>query len=310
MESVIEISGLCKKFEGRNKPALDAISLAIPKNSIYGLIGADGAGKSTLLKILVTLERADSGMVKVLGRVLPKEANSVRTSIGYMPQRFSLYPDLTVQENLDFFADIFGVRNPERRQVMEKLLAFSRLERFTKRRAGNLSGGMKQKLALCCALIHAPRLLVLDEPTTGVDPVSRSEFWDILKGLAGQGVSLLVSTPYMDETRYCDEVGIVHEGKILCHGSPASLLTSFPHVIYRAASAQECSGKMNTSGAVMPQFIVRSYASGGDITVVVKKETDEKTVTEWIKSALGRSFTGSKTTPVMEDIFIEQLENA
>jgi ABC-2 type transport system ATP-binding protein len=202
---------------------------------MFGLIGPDGAGKTTLIRILSSLLDPDAGECWILDIPVAREPEKIRGIIGYMPQRFSLYPDLTVAENLRFFADLFRVPKAERRQRSEELLEFSRLTPFVKRRAGQLSGGMKQKLALSCALIHTPEVLVLDEPTTGVDPVSRREFWGILGKLKTDGVTILVSTPYMDEAEQCDRIALMHKGKVLTTGRARNIAGEFPGTVFAVA---------------------------------------------------------------------------
>lgn len=229
--AAVEAEGLSKDHAGEK--ALKGISFEVPQGSLFGIIGADGAGKSTLLDILATLVDPDAGKARVLGHDLVRGFGDIRQDIGYMPQRFSLYQDLTVLENLDFFADIFSVSGGEKRSRMDRLLDFAALKQFGDRRAGALSGGMKQKLALACTLIHQPRLLLLDEPTVGVDPVARRDFWVLLKSLREQGYSLLVSTPYMDEAALCDRLLLLHQGRILAQGSPAGLLEAYPYRLFR-----------------------------------------------------------------------------
>jgi len=222
----VEIVELAKSYGAVT--AIENLSLGVDPGTICGMIGPDGAGKTTTMRILCGLLRPDSGRAAVMGRDSATEAAAVKELIGYMPQRFSLYPDLTVAENMGFFADLYRVPDQERRRRDAELMEFSRLGEFRDRRAGRLSGGMKQKLALCCTLIHTPRVLVLDEPTTGVDPVSRREFWRILRELAGEGLALLVSTPYMDEADLCDDVVLVHAGRIIASGTPQQVAAAFP----------------------------------------------------------------------------------
>jgi ABC-2 type transport system ATP-binding protein len=231
MTAAVSLTNLSKDHAGER--ALRGISLDVPDPCLYGIIGADGAGKSTLMNILATLTDPDAGSVMMLGRDLARDFRSLRSDIGYMPQRFSLYQDLSVHENLDFFADIFGIGGRAKRDRMRELLDFAGLAPFHGRRAGQLSGGMKQKLALACTLVHRPRLLLLDEPTVGVDPVARRDFWIMLKSLRAEGVTLIVSTPYMDEAALCDAVLLLHEGSILAQGSPAGLLRDYPYRLYR-----------------------------------------------------------------------------
>jgi ABC-2 type transport system ATP-binding protein len=217
----IRISALRKSFGAVT--ALDGVDLSIGQGEMLGLIGPDGAGKTTALRILCGLLIAGGGSVLVAGLDPGKATRQVRGFLGYMPQRFSLYPDLTVAENLRFFADLFQVPPQEREKRLEQLLRFSRLGPFTGRLSARLSGGMKQKLALSCTLIHTPRILLLDEPTTGVDPVSRQEFWEILGSLRQEGVTILVTTPYMDEAAKCDRVAFIHKGRILSVAAPAEI---------------------------------------------------------------------------------------
>ncbi|MCC6475877.1 ABC transporter ATP-binding protein [bacterium] len=226
MKSALEIRDLRKCYG--DVVAVDGLSLDAGFGEIVGLIGADGAGKSTAMRVTCALIEQDSGDVRVLGLDPRSQARQVKEHIGYMPQRFSLYPDLSVSENLRFFAELYGVSGREFREREERLMEFSRLGEFRARRAGKLSGGMKQKLALSCTLIHTPELLVLDEPTTGVDPVSRQEFWTILRELATEGKALLVSTPYMDEAELCTRIIVMHRGRVLYSGSPRELPSLYP----------------------------------------------------------------------------------
>ncbi|MGD9487997.1 MAG: ABC transporter ATP-binding protein [Calditrichaceae bacterium] len=207
--------------------ALKDVSLEVAKGEIFGLIGPDGAGKTTLIRILVSLLNPDSGDVLFHGKAVQEDLHTVRANIGYMPQRFSLYPDLTVEQNLRFFGDLFKIPKSGQLERMTRLYDFSRLGPFKKRRAGDLSGGMKQKLALSCMLMHEPDVVVMDEPTFGVDPVSRNEFWEILQTLAKDGTCILVSTAYMDEASLCDRVGLMYDGKLLATDRPETLIESF-----------------------------------------------------------------------------------
>lgn len=207
----IEAHGLTKAY-GEVK-ALNGVSFHTGDGEIFGLIGPDGAGKTTLFRILTTLIHADSGSATVDGLDIEKDYREIRCRVGYMPGRFSLYPDLSVGENITFFANLFGVTLEDNYDLVAPI--YRQIEPFRKRRAGNLSGGMKQKLALCCALVHKPSVLFLDEPTTGVDVVSRAEFWEMLASLKEGGISILVSTPYMDEAGKCDRIALLSQGSIL-----------------------------------------------------------------------------------------------
>lgn len=228
----IEINGLTKRYGSLT--ALDDISLSVDTGEMFGLIGPDGAGKSSLYRILATLMAPDSGSASVLGLDTVKDYRALRLRIGYMPERFSLYPDMTVMENLQFFASLFGVRIEDNYDLIAPF--FGQLEKFPDRMAGKLSGGMKQKLALSCALIHRPDILLLDEPTTGVDAVSRSEFWDMLAGLREKGITILVSTSYMDEATHCDRIAMIDHGHILRTGTPAELTASLGERLYNAVA--------------------------------------------------------------------------
>ncbi|MBC7242097.1 MAG: ABC transporter ATP-binding protein [Anaerolineae bacterium] len=218
---VIETRGLTRRF--RKVVAVDHLDLTIYRGEIFGLLGPDSAGKTTTLRLLCGLMRPSEGSARVAGCDTVRQAEALKRQIGYMPQQFSLYGDLTVMENLLFFADIFDVREPERSQRIERLLRFAGLAEFTGRRAAYLSGGMKQKLALACALLHQPPILLLDEPTTGVDPVSRREFWQILTELHLAGVTLVITTPYMDEAERCTRVGLMYQGRLMVCDTPARI---------------------------------------------------------------------------------------
>lgn len=221
--AAIEIRNISKRFKAIL--ALDNISVDIEEGELFGFIGPDGAGKTALFKILVTLLLPDSGTARVFDYDVAKDYLALRKITGYMPGKFSLYLDLTVAENLDFFASVFGTTVKENYDLIKDI--YVQLEPFKDRRAGKLSGGMKQKLALCCALIHKPRILVLDEPTTGVDAVSRREFWDMLKRLKQGGLTIIVSTPYMDEAEACDRIALMEDGKFLTLGTPAQITENF-----------------------------------------------------------------------------------
>lgn len=210
--------------------AVKDISFQVKPGELFGLIGPDGAGKTTLFRILTTLLLADKGEAQVAGYDVVKEYKDIRNSVGYMPGKFSLYQDLTVEENLEFFATIFGTTIKENYDLIKDI--YVQIEPFKKRRAGKLSGGMKQKLALSCALIHKPKVLFLDEPTTGVDPVSRKEFWDMLKRLNDKGITTLVSTPYMDEAALCDRIALIQDGSILKIDSPSNIINEHGKQIY------------------------------------------------------------------------------
>jgi len=224
--TILKVDHLEKRFGPVR--ALADVSFAVDEGEIFGIIGPDGAGKTTLLRILAGVLRPDTGSIRAFGRDLLRELERARPLLGYMPQNFSLYGDLTVRENLVFFSTMYGTSDPA---WMERLLRFARLERFLERRAAQLSGGMQKKLALIGAMIHRPRLLLLDEPTTGVDPVSRRELWDLLSEFHLQGVTILVTTPYLDEAERCTRVALMHRGRMLAVDAPDRLRASLGHPV-------------------------------------------------------------------------------
>lgn len=266
----LEVQNLCKQFAATPTPALHNISTTIPFGSITGLVGPDGAGKTTLLRILAGLLQADSGQVQVLGKNPLHDGNQLHALIGYMPQKFGLYEDLSVQENLDLYADLRDVREPERSAVFARLLAFTDLARFTGRPAGKLSGGMKQKLGLACALLGKPRLLLLDEPGVGVDPISRRELWHMVRSLVQEGIAVVWSTAYMDEAELCDQVCMLDKGQIIAHGTPSTL---------RAALSGRCLLVKGISGhkravlqrALRQPEVMDGTIAGQDVRLLLRK---------------------------------------
>lgn len=231
---VLKITGLVVRYG--SVEALKGVDVEVPPAMVYGIIGPDGAGKTTLMRSICTLLPYQEGSIEVLGFDAKEQIKVIRSRIGYMPQRFSLYQDLSVQQNLRFFARLFKVKRAEMLIRSEQLYKFSRLKPFAKRLAGELSGGMKQKLALSCALIHTPELIILDEPTFGVDPVSRVEFWQILYELKRDGISIVVSTPYMDEATRCDQISLLHKGRVIGQGSPEEIISTWRGKLYKLTS--------------------------------------------------------------------------
>ncbi len=228
MTAPVVVSGLRKNF-GDNL-ALNDISFEVAQSELFGLVGPDGGGKTTLFRILTTLLIPDHGSATVLGFDVVRDLWEIRSRVGYMPGRFSLYPDLSVSENLEFFASVFGTTVKDGYSVIEPI--YRQIEPFRNRRAGSLSGGMKQKLALSCALVHRPELLLLDEPTTGVDAVSRREFWDLLTDLKASGLTIVVATPYMDEASRCDRIALVQQGSVLAIAQPAAMGNRFHGALF------------------------------------------------------------------------------
>ncbi len=303
MNDAIVLEGLFKSHG--DVPAVRGLSLSVPAGTICGLIGPDGAGKTTAMRVLCGLLRADRGSARVLGHDCGTASREVKRHLGYMPQRFSLYPDLTVAENLRFFADLFDVPAAERRQRDAELMAFSRLEPFRGRRAGLLSGGMKQKLALSCTLIHTPAVLILDEPTTGVDPVSRREFWRILRDLASRGLALLVSTPYMDEAALCDDIVLMHGGRALAQGAPQAVAASFPRRLLEVTGLDPAEAARRLRAAAIAGLDVQRY---GDRLHLVH---DDQAQAEAATRALAG--TGAVLAPLaagVEDVFVEMMTRA
>jgi ABC-2 type transport system ATP-binding protein len=230
MEAIIETRELTRSFG--DLVAVDKLTLTVNRGEIFGLVGPDGAGKTTTLRVLCGLMNPTSGSATVAGHDVVKEIEAVKDRIGYMAQRFGLYQDLSVDENMSFYADLFGVPQQVRDELTPGLLRMTRMERFRKRQAGRLSGGMKQKLALMCTLLHRPQILFLDEPTNGVDPVSRREFWAILYQLVEEGVTVFVTTAYLDEAERCNRVGLMHRGHLIRLDSPEALRHDMAEICY------------------------------------------------------------------------------
>ncbi|WP_118972905.1 ABC transporter ATP-binding protein [Taibaiella koreensis] len=302
MEAV-RTTHLKKTYHG--KTAVDEVSLTIEQGELFGLIGPDGAGKTSIFRMLTTLLLPDGGAAAVDGLDVVKDYRQIRKRVGYMPGKFSLYPDLSVEENLNFFATVFNTTVAANYTLIKDI--YVQLEPFKKRRAGKLSGGMKQKLALCCALIHKPTVLFLDEPTTGVDPVSRKEFWEMLQQLKAQHITILVSTPYMDEASLCDKVALIQQGKILSVDTPAAIVASYPQPLY-AARANEMHQLLK---ALQQSADVRSSYGFGEFAHVSFKDTDIDIASfETILAKKGLTDIEIRPTPVtIEDCFIERLNS-
>ena len=298
----IEIKNIYKSY--KDAKALENISFEVKKGEIFGLIGPDGAGKTTLFRILTTLLLKDSGSASVEGFDVEKDYKAIRNIIGYMPGRFSLYQDLTVEENLKFFATIFDTSIEDNYELIKDI--YVQIEPFRKRKAGQLSGGMKQKLALCCALIHQPKVLFLDEPTTGVDPVSRHEFWEMLKKLKDKGITIMVSTPYMDEASLCDRIALIQSGRIMRIDTLDNIVSAFPGNLYAVKS-----GNMITLNFDLKDFsgISSSYIFGEYIHISLKKDNDENMIMEFLKMKGHSDIEISKLQPGIEDCFMELMNN-
>lgn len=296
---MIATEALSKKFGAI--AAVDHVSLNVEEGELFGIIGPDGAGKTTLFRLLTTLLLPDGGGAKVGGRDIVRDYAEIRRIVGYMPGRFSLYPDLSVEENLRFFATLFGVKVAENYDLIRDI--YVQLEPFRDRRAAKLSGGMKQKLALCCALVHRPRILFLDEPTTGVDPVSRREFWNTLDLLRQQGITTVVSTPYMDEAGRCDRIALMQQGRILAVDSPDQISEKYPLPLYAIR------------GPRIPAllFLLREYentaecASFGDVLHLSFVDNHEGAITsmkEFLDAHGYSDVSIERITPGIEDSFM------
>ncbi len=282
--------------------AVDDVSFSVEEGEIFGLIGPDGAGKTSIFRILTTLLLADKGSASVLGYDVVKDWKEIRNIIGYMPGRFSLYQDLTVEENLEFFATIFNTTIQENYNLISDI--YKQLEPFKTRRAGKLSGGMKQKLALSCALIHKPKILFLDEPTTGVDPVSRKEFWEMLNRLKAQGITIIVSTPYMDEAKLCDRIALMQNGKILKIDLPQNIVNEFGKNLYA----------VHTENMYMLLNELRAYPQTencfafGDKHHITLKDEDVERLEEYLSKTGQKNFTIRKIEPGIEDCFMQLMK--
>lgn len=292
------------KTYGKKKevPALNDISFDVKEGELFGIIGPDGAGKTSLFRILTTLLLADSGTATVDGSDVGKDYKAIRKKVGYMPGKFSLYPDLSVEENLNFFATIFNTSIEENYELVKNI--YVQIEPFRKRRAGKLSGGMKQKLALSCALIHRPTVLFLDEPTTGVDAVSRKEFWEMLRDLKQQGITILVSTPYMDEANLCDRVALMQNGSILSINSPKGIVENFQKPLYAIKSA----AMLHLLNELkQTSYVEDAYPFGEYHHVVLKNEAAKNSLEQF---SIEQHATLKPVQPDIEDCFISLMKTA
>lgn len=299
----VKLNNLTKVYGKEKTVAVDNVSLTVEKGELFGLIGPDGAGKTSIFRMLTTLLLPDGGSAIVDGYDIVKDYAYIRSTVGYMPGKFSLYPDLTVEENLSFFATVFGTTIEENYHLIKDI--YIQIEKFKHRRAGKLSGGMKQKLALCCALIHKPTVLFLDEPTTGVDPVSRKEFWEMLKRLKQQGITIMVSTPYMDEATLCDRIALIDQGKILSIETPENITRSYPDKLY-AVKAENMYALLKTMESY--EHAASSYAFGEYAHVSFRETISEDTVKRYLQDS---GLAGVELRPIdatIEDCFINLLK--
>ena len=283
--------------------ALDDISFNVSEGELFGFIGPDGAGKTTLFRITATLIIPAGGRMTLFGLNTVSRYRELRNHIGYMPGRFSLYQDLTVEENLNFYATIFGTTIKENYHLIEPI--YKQIEPFRKRQAGRLSGGMKQKLALSCALIHKPRILILDEPTTGVDAVSRTEFWEMLANLKSEGITIIVSTPYMDEALRCDRIALIQKGKLLAINTPVNIRSSYARKLYAVSHPDRY--RLLVALRSLPQ-VITSEPFGDSVHVVLRDEVHPPEVKRALEETGLHDVTITETVPGIEDVFLELMQ--
>ncbi|WP_316836723.1 ABC transporter ATP-binding protein [Pedobacter nutrimenti] len=291
------------KIYGKDKTAVNDISFTVNQGEVFGLIGPDGAGKTSIFRVLTTLLLPDGGSAMVDGFDVVKDYKQIRNRVGYMPGKFSLYQDLSVEENLNFFATVFNTTIAENYHLIKDI--YVQLEPFKNRRAGQLSGGMKQKLALCCALIHKPVILFLDEPTTGVDPVSRKEFWEILQQLKEQNITIVVSTPYMDEANRCDRIALIQSGQLLSVDTPVNIIKSYPEKLYAIKA-----DNMHALLKILHKYdqVKSSYAFGEFAHVSFKEpEFNPDQAIAYLKTQELQDIELIKTEVTIEDCFIKLL---
>jgi ABC-2 type transport system ATP-binding protein len=293
----VEAVGLKRSFDHR--VAVDDLSLEVTEGEIFGLVGPDGAGKTTALRMLTGLLTPMAGTVRLCGRDPFEDGDAVRELLGYMPQRYSLYGDLTVDENLAFFREMFCLDSEAFRRRRERLLRLTRLDRFGSRRADALSGGMYKKLALASALLHQPRVLVLDEPTNGVDPLSRREFFDLLNDFIAEGVAVVLATPYMDEAARCHRVGLLYDGRLLEQGSPQALLEAFPHTTFEVRGDRRRIGEVAEGDED-----VLAFTPAGALQRIVVRRGEEPRL-EPVFARAGAEL--RKTAPTFEDLFLSRV---
>jgi ABC-type multidrug transport system ATPase subunit len=306
--SAVIVENIVKKYQVEKSEvvALKGVSFEVAKGELFGIVGPDGAGKTSLFRVLTTLLLAESGQATIEGYDVVKDFKIIRKKLGYMPGRFSLYQDLSVEENLSFFATIFNTSIAENYDLIKDI--YQQIEPFKKRRAGKLSGGMKQKLALCCALIHKPSVLFLDEPTTGVDAVSRKEFWDMLQRLKAQGITILVSTPYMDEASMCDRVALMQNGKILAIDKPANINQQFANPLW-AVQASSMYSLLKT----LKQWdaVASCYSFGEFYHVVMKSDLNgEKEINQYLLQQNFKDIEVKQIAANIEDSFMALINTS
>ena len=301
MTNIISVNNLSKSYA--DVEAVSNISFSIEQGEMFGLVGPDGAGKTTTIRILCGLLSFKDGSVSLFDKDIHQEKKAIQNQIGYLSQKFSLYGDLSVDENIEFFAEIHGVKEYQARR--DELLTFTRLLPFRKRTADNLSGGMKQKLALACSLIHKPKILFLDEPTTGVDPVSRRDFWKILSSLLKEGITIFMSTPYLDEAERCNRVGLMHNGKIINLDTPQNLKASIEMEVIEII----CSDIQTASKLIKTEFNLETQLFGDRINIMVGKNQNAFSEIETLLNSKGIAILDHRIlSPSLENVFIHLVE--
>ena len=304
----ITVQNLTKTYGKKNEKvlAVDHVSFEVNHGEIFGLIGPDGAGKTSIFRMLTTVLLPDSGSACIENFDVVKDYKEIRKILGYMPGKFSLYQDLTIEENLEFFASVFNTTIAENYDLIKDI--YIQIEPFKDRRAGKLSGGMKQKLALCCALIYKPKVLFLDEPTTGVDPVSRKEFWEMLQRLKLQGITMVVATPYMDEAALCDRIALMQEGKILSINTPENIGNAYPDLLFEVKA-----GKTSTVLRALEKFKqkknVYAYGEFVHLTIDKNEEFSEAEVIDYLKNEGFKNIEINLIKASIEDSFIHLLSH-
>ena len=300
----VQLSNIVKTYNKGQVKAVNDVSFAVEKGELFGLIGPDGAGKTSIFRILTTVLLPDSGTASVNGLDIIKDYKEIRKRVGYMPGKFSLYQDLTVKENLTFFATIFNTTMEENYDLIKDI--YDQIKPFSNRPAGKLSGGMKQKLALCCALIHKPKVLLLDEPTTGVDTVSRKEFWEMLKRLKQQGITIIVSTPYMDEATLCERIALIQVGKIMSIDTPDNIIKQYPKNLY-AIKAQHMSKLLRDLQT--HEFVDSCNAFGEYHHITFKNDSNDnrRLLQQFLTNNQNAEVELKQTTPTIEDCFIKLM---
>lgn len=302
----VTLKDIVKTYNNGQVKAVNSVSFSVEKGELFGLIGPDGAGKTSIFRILTTVLLPDSGSATLSGLDIMKNYKEIRKRVGYMPGKFSLYQDLTVEENLSFFATVFNTTIEANYDLIKDI--YEQIKPFNKRPAGKLSGGMKQKLALCCALIHKPEVLLLDEPTTGVDVVSRKEFWEMLKRLKKQGITILVSTPYMDEASLCDRIALIQNGTIMSVNTPQNIINSFPSSLY-AAKAKDIYGLLKDFRS--DPAVESCYAFGEYLHLTMKdNKNGDKVIQDLVGKYQPQEFECKRITPSIEDSFIRLMERS